>query len=989
MKKVEKRRLSKNLLHLIILGVMLILLIGALFIVRAVSKNKAQGGGGTVTLPDIREELGESSYINVPLAYPRIEESQMNYLLVYNRDDKGNLRTFDLTALSDGSFILSYSLDGSTKNMIPYIPSIVSAEGNFDYTSLYAVENNDSYGRIYLLTYLCTAVGTPYFSERIDLPTDPTERENMLKRFGLDEEHAAGIAFTYKNTDGTLGSHNVTVGARALSGNGFYYTVDGRDVVYYTSSNYFGYALRGFEDFVNGRLVAEGLKSDYNFEPYLTSDFKQWVNTEHKKEGERVTAGSTVIAKGSVTLPLTAGSDYAAGDGGYSISDGTFTFSPDELADHSDYKRFARLLEGLAVGKRDKPVYLTLIDELGSSSGSILDFSEDDMLEYTYHITAVESVITDTAEITEPELLGDAVYNLVKLTYELYINGEKQGEQPLHAVLDLSDALLDPSVVSSIRAVGIGAADISFTVNYTKENSRVAVEKLYISAITAIFSQKGDLLEEVAADSFVTFMYYEVVNGHRTSTRSITLDLSAQEDSERWSELRGKLLGKKIGNDLELKLYENSYYYEVMSGFTEYRADEIVEFITSELVVSFRYVNKIEQDPFYGESVYENTMDEHAGYGQYTIYGIDSTVCQTVLNVLGGVGTGNTTSVSSGYSGETVAVGLTHEVMRRYGLYAHTVYFELPRGIYDPTDYEEGNGSDSYEDLSDLSSYAWYDTLGFTLYISEAEDGYRYIGSDRYDLVARVPAEDFSFLDYSFTELWARNNFLFMDVTNIKEISFDFSMTDYYGKYSFDVSRETWYVGQTATGGMASPRPFEGGTPTTRLYVNITSSEDAKYTEYERIKDEKGLDSLSVSAIYSELYNGGKDYFAGSIDTYGIVNYKGLFEKLFLTNYQDRILTDEEVTGALSRQRLMRMSVKTFETNGDVRPGYYTYDFYYVDGSRVMISAFRSDNAGNPITERVSDFTISNYAFENIVLSVFGILNGETLDDNFGYIDKK
>ena len=988
MKRVEKRRLNPNLVRLIVLGVMLVLLIGAYFVVRSVSKNQTQGGGTAADLPDIREELGESSYVNVPIAYPRIEERYMDYLLVFNRDDEGRLRTFDLTALSDGSFILSYSLDGTTKEMIPYIPTIVGAEGDFDYTSLYAIESNDSYGRIYLLTYLCTAVGTPYFSERIDLPTDSAERDEMLLRFGLDEASASGVAFTYKNADGTKGSHKVSIGKRALSGSGFYYMVDDRNVVYYTTSNYFEYALRGFADFVNGRLVAKGLDSDYNFEPYLTTDYKQWVNTEHKTEGERVTAGSTVIVSGSAALPIAAGSEYTPdSQGGYYVDDGTFTFSSDDLRDHTDFRRFEKHLTELAVGKYDTPVRLTLLDELGSSSSSLITFGDGDELKYTYKITAVESVITDTREITDPAALAGVDYSLVKLTYDLYIDGVKKNEIPLHGVIDLAGGVITDADADAIRAVGIGNADVTLDVTYTPDNSLKATETLYVSAITGIFSQEGELLEKVAADSFVSFVYYEIVNGYRTSSRSITLDLSAQDESERWSELRDKIVGKKIGNELGLKLYERTYSYEVMRDFTEYRVDEVVEFITGELVVSFRYVNKPEQDPFYGESVYENTMDEHKGYEQYAIYGVDATACQNVLATLGGVGSDGTTT-SAGYSGVTVALGLTHDVMREYHLYDNTIYLELPRGIYDPSDYD--TEIDSSEDMGGLASYAWYDTLGFTLYVSDEIDGYRYVGSDMYDLVARVPASDFSFLDHSFSELWARNSFLFMDVTNIKEIDFDFNMTDYYGSYDFTVSRETWYVGSNELGGFANPKPFEGGTPTTRLYVDIASAPGSMPTEYERIKTEKGLETLSVSKLYSELHNGGKDYYApSSLDTVGVVNYKGLFEKLFLTAYQDRILTEAEKAAALARPSLMTMSVKVYENDGSIRPGYYTYDFYYVDGSRVMVSAYRTDNSGNVITARVSDFTISNYAFENIVLSVFGILNGETLDDNSGYIDKK
>ena len=110
---------------------------------------------------------------------------------------------------------------------------------------------------------------------------------------------------------------------------------------------------------------------------------------------------------------------------------------------------------------------------------------------------------------------------------------------------------------------------------------------------------------------------------------------------------------------------------------------------------------------------------------------------------------------------------------------------------------------------------------------------------------------------------------------------------------------------------------------------------------------------------------------------------------MYRTQYQDFILSDEEISTALSRQRLMRIKVKVFENDWTSRAGYYAYDFYYLDGSRVMVSAFKMDDGGKTVSERMSSFTVSNYAFENIVLSVYKVLNGEYIDDLDGYLDKK
>ncbi len=996
MKRVEKRKLNKNLIHLIILGATLLTLIAVLITVELLpSKTKPKA---EVKLPEIREELGETLYLNVPLVYENVPEKNMEYILVRNRDKEGKLRMFGVAALEDGSFVLEYSTDGTVETLTPYLPDIIGAEGNFDLSSLYAKATGSSFSQVYLLTYLCSALGTPTFNERIDLPENETEKNEMLARYGLDPEHCSAVYFEYTDpTDKKVKEHNILLGSRSLSGGGFYFMVDGRNVVYYTASNSFEYAMRGFEDFVSGRLVAEGLAYDYNFEPSLTSDFKQWVNTEHKKEGEAIQKDATVIAKGTFVLPFTAGSDYKPNDDGYITEGGTFTFSPEKLSNHSDFARFAAMLTGKTVGKYTTPISITLLDERGSSSSGIVELKEGESVTYKYVISTIESVITATDEIRDAALLtgqnGDPVsYNLVKVTYDYYIGGEKVNEYPAHAVLDLSSQLLPDGAAEQIRAAGIGTPDtaIEFEIAYTTENSIASSESLYIDSITGIYSKDGELIGEVTADCYITFAYYEVINGHKTALRTVSIDLAGNDESQRWADLKDKLIGKKIGGDLGIKLYTNTYYYEVMRGFTEYRIDEITKFITSRLVVAFRYINKTEQDPFFGESVYENTMHEHKGYEKYTIYGIDSTVCESVSNLLGGTGDRTNTGSSAGYVGQTVAVGLTPENMELYKLYAYTVYFELPRGIYDPSDFDTSVEENTQDGLADLSTYAWYDTLGFTLYISEEEDGYRYVGSDMYDIIAKVPAEDFSFLNYDFEELWARNNFIFLDVNNINEIEFDFSMKEYYGTYNFGVTKERFYVGATDDGRMyASKVEFEGAVPTTRLYVNIKSSGNEMDTAYKRIKEQLGRDALSVSDIYNVLYNNGEEYMFSGLDTHGVVNYKGIFERMYRTQYQDFVLNDEEISSALARQRLMRVKVKVFENDWSSRAGYYVYDFYYLDGSRVMVSAFRMDDKGNPTSERMSSFTVSNYAFENIVLSVYGVLNGEYIDENDGYLDKK
>ena len=163
MKEIKKRKLTSKRILLIALSSLLVLLIAGYITVKLTVKDNGTGGGASEP-PEIME--GEAVYLNTTIAYPQVSEAAIQYILVQNA-----LGTFDLTRPdSKSSFWLGYDNGGGVREMVLYAPPIIGAEGDFNYEDLYAVEGNDGYGRIYMLTYLCTALGTPYFSERIELP---------------------------------------------------------------------------------------------------------------------------------------------------------------------------------------------------------------------------------------------------------------------------------------------------------------------------------------------------------------------------------------------------------------------------------------------------------------------------------------------------------------------------------------------------------------------------------------------------------------------------------------------------------------------------------------------------------------------------------------------------------------------------------------------------------------------------------------------------
>ena len=1000
MKQVKKFKLSKTHKLLIIMAAVLALLIGAYFIISAIADSKTPDEPEKTPPPQILD--GEALYLNQAVAYPRLEEGQILSILVSNKEG-----TFDMTRWPDekGCFWLGYDAGDGVEHMVQYIPPIVDAEGDFNYEDLYAIEMGDGYSRVYMLTYLCSALTTPYFTERIPVPKgdDPQsvkERSIILEEYGFTSGSVERVSFVYGNKDesGKIsyeGTHSLVIGDRSLSGSGYYYMVDNRDYIYYTANNYFDYALMGFKSFVRGTLVAAGLAEDSTYEPYLTTDFKQWVNTLHKEDGSVITAGSKIVCDGEAIMPLNKGADYVPPSG--SVADGytyggseELVFDLDALRSHPDYERIKAILIGKEVGvyydvndpsanEKDR-IYVTLINELIESYSKQINFGDKTSLTYSYTVTAIESVITPTGELmTEGTEVGEE--NLIKVTYYYSIDGKSATSLPRHAVIDLNTVGLPADAVSTLRGEKVGtlASPVTFDLVYTAENALTCEEALIISDIVAIYDAKGNDVDTVAENSYVVLRYYEIVEGVKSDKKQLTMSMADIEKDTKWDKLRAAIIGKGKGENMELKVYNNVYYYELLRDFGCYAINSIEYFVTSEIVASFRFCNASNRDPFYGESFYENTIDN-----KYKLYGLNASACEEVVKVLGGIG--ENSNSSDGLHGETVAVCLTHEVMDEYGLYAYEIYFELPRGLYDSTEGTEGDGEDV------LSDFAWYDTLGFTLYISEEDyddegNKIRYVGSDMYDLVAKIPAEKLVFLKYGFVDFYARRNLVLMNVANLENVSLEFNMEDLYGDFNFDVNVKTVYQGYVNGKFTTSYEHFTGATAVDKFYVNASCSEDSVETELSKYLDKLSMDEVSVSALYNEVMGKGEELFVpGTIETVGVSNFKEAFELLQLTRYEGT-LTEEEQQRAEGKEYIMKMQILIGGANSSSL--YYTYEFYRVDDRKVMVSLYQTNADGSIKTTEVSDFYISTFSFKKLVNGFLGVLNAQEIDIEQGYPEEK
>ena len=1089
MKTVKRKKLSGQWTALIILVAIFALLLGSYFIIdyilnKPVPKDPAQK-------PEILE--GEDIYLNVPVAYPRLEDGQFQYIIVRNENG-----TFDLTRPSEkGVFWLSYDDGKGIENSVMYEPPILSAEGNFDYQQLYAVETGDGYGRIPLLTYLCTAIGTTYFDERIPLPTgedeeSKKERALILEEYGLDEK-TQYVAFVYLDEDENgkqvERTHEIVIGNRAITGSGYYFMVDGRDYVYYTTNNYYEYALRGFYSFIKGTLVAPGLAQDSTYEPYLTTDFKQWVNETHDKEGEYVMEGSNVVADGSLITPIFKGADYTPGpleDGYEREEDTSLGFDLSALRGHHDFNRLEKFLTSLKVYEdySSSPKRITLIEALSDSDAGIIDFDPSKTVNYkisvtriesftlagteittpgqkvgaatavtvsgtyeeiggatgeftsvtidlnsysvsgeikaklraavigsldkpisfeskktestyTYTVTAVEAILTDGADI---DAVGTSVsgHTRVRLEYTLSVDGVAASTLVRHGVFDLNDGLIPIEARAALGAAAVGRLEnpITFDTVYTEHNSNALREELVILDITAIYDSEGAPISVVREDSYLEFRYYQTVNGEKGEIVSLPIGMKEAKESAKWSVITSALLGKKRGEPLNITVFSDIRYYEAARNFVITEIDRVNFFIVSELVTSFKFANASERDPFYGESYYENTLNN-----EYKLYGLNASACENVVKFLGGIETDSTASL--GISGETVSLGISHEDLKKF---KYTIYFELPRGIYDKTEAdkipdeedgseEDGEGSGSGI-LGSLNDFGWYSTLGFTLYISEEQpDGTRLVGSDMYDLIAKIDGEKFYFLEYEFVDFWARRNMILVDLRELDRIEIDFNMEDVYGEFNFNLDKQEVYLVNTANGKEIVTVKPDKDTAYTTLTIDTayaSTTNESMDTALKAYLKELGLldkdapyNQVKITNLYNHTLNGGDNLpLVGMVDTVGITNFKMAYELLQTIRYMHSV-TDAEREEALATSSLMTIR---FRMRGS--DSYYTYDFHRFSDRRVLVSVRMTDEAGNLTDGLVaSDFYISTYAFKKIVGAYVGLVNGEEIDIEHGYID--
>ena len=997
MKRIKKTSLTQKTKIAIVLSLFLALILTASILVSALT-------GKTETKPVITEPpeviAGEGRQNGLPLAYPSIN-SKIDIKFINIKNPTGE---YGFLVYTGDTYHTMYYVDSNGKQVV-YYPEICQADPSFEYSSLFAIDSTDGYGQYTIVDYLCSSLQNPYFDVRIPIEKEPDKRAEQLKNFGFDSEKENEVFFSYVTELGETVEKTVKIGEKSVTGNGYYFIVydngTERPYIYSSLNNHYTYATSSMNEFVKPLLVSDGLDEDSGYGPYLTTGYYQWLNKFHdgscecdKYECEcrgkceencscsdackvtEVDDSSKVIVYADTITPII--SENKDSDGidstGYRLIEvdlwafkesleklkGTAGFIPSY--ESRNYERAIAALSGKSIGDYNgKEIVFTFVDP-----NKLIDFADKQSVKYEYKISEIKAALTDSGEIsTKGTAVGE--HNLVKVVYTAKIDGKDASAHPMCAVLDLSAAGIDSEVRQKIKEAAIGEpVDISFAVDYTSENALRKNSKYKITEIIDIFDAEGKEIKNVTDTSIVGYRYEVYVDGILSGEATYWLDLAAVTSGDDLK-IKNALIGKKAGR-ISLEFDEYYAYYEHFLGFTTSSIQKIDSFVTRELVSAFKFQNSSQRDPYYGESLYENLMTD-----ERKLYGLNASICEQVVKILGGLSNDNANATAAGLAGdEVVEIGLTPEVMKKYGLYAYTVYFELPRGIkaYEP---DVGEEDSLYEKLDD---YSFRSTLGFNLYISEIdlETDTRYIASDLYNVVTRVPADDFVFLKYDFETFWARRNILLVDIINMGKLGVEFNMKDLVGGYTFELTQpknNSDSLGvHVTTHGECTPNKFTE-------FISNPKNADHLY---------QGGTSLKTFYLYESLADE-ETHEAALPDSLGASCFREMASLLYMITYTDILPEEVREEEPDSDDLVMKLTMELRDGAYNASPYTYVYNFYRIDDRRVRVSIHQESMSGQMMTSPVSDFYISTFAMKKIVNNFVNILNAEVLDIDVGYED--
>ena len=1008
---------------------------------------------------------GESYYYNQGyhttsrVLFPQFSRADLYSVSVWNKDTNYQFVHVlsDAAADADNYFLLGSDEDGDGESEL-YMPELSTVFPGFEYSSLY-----DDTSKI---PTVISVTGSCFFKDRIYVRANDTASPDesayqaILSNYGLaDADHPSyyevrgyaidknrNLVFSYTDADkkqslvfrsvaangkvtyytvdttdlqaseawsealgdydfanyGTLytgaleelrpivdpeRSYRVYVGDRTPDRTGYYLRVEGRDVVYTTGTSSVGDVVnKSLAYYVNPRVMAE---SSETYGPYMALHFGLWQKTGALSE---VKAGAGVLyAAGNVVLN---GEAIGSESGMLHLLKGKIN---DRL--------YAALL-GKAVGER--------VDALVPEKLQLLPPSQDSVFEYVFY--SIDGIVSaDRVDRTA----GAAVQadDLLLVTYRIEMDGE--ASELYSGAVDLSDPLLADAVREALVGRTVGG-DATGTTELVR--ARIDLGQPYADTFTETYRIAqiiGFATNESLSDINTTKnaalpskgyaqIYCTVVVNGVEDGRYLVINLEKETTYAR-EQIRLALVGKSNGVPVKALTVDVVRPYSAVMGYVLYENLEVLSISDYAEELSFEFVNELERDKFHGStSIYEIT-----GPLDRTMYSLDPDTTQNVMmNFANLVGS------------ETLAVGITAERIREFGLDAYVFYFEYPFGI----------GEDTTDGNDAVITYSYSYSVPYCIYVSEKQaDGSYYVASTLYGTVVRVSEELFGFVDYSFTKNWMYSSIMQLSVFDIAELSFDINFSDLRETHSFALTTNPLYyvyAGVNANGDrswaeqkrvyvsyVAGELEYETElvNPSKVLLDNreyfeaLSNGETAYYTwggisiwdnleyaesmlkenthfytragmlvtqkgshyEVKRVKNGKNLDRIYLDA-------NGETELQG-IDFDGVYNLKNLLLKIFTTTYSGASsadLSEAEKTELMADPESRVFAIRLQMTDGRR----FELGFYRYSDGRCLVR-FADQTTGGVSTE----LYLNALEVKGLVSAVRALANGAAVDTDAAY----
>ena len=148
------------------------------------------------------------------------------------------------------------------------------------------------------------------------------------------------------------------------------------------------------------------------------------------------------------------------------------------------------------------------------------------------------------------------------------------------------------------------------------------------------------------------------------------------------------------------------------------------------------------------------------------------------------------------------------------------------------------------------------------LYISEKqEDGTYYVASLLFEVVAKVSASDFAFVEKPFTD-WVNTTMMAVNIQNIESMAFNFNYADAKGEYLFELATATQNNNTSVTGVKLNGKSVDVNA-FKNLYVGVLSTyyED-DYSGEESVESILADNSRRVLTITVKLRDGDMHTFS-------------------------------------------------------------------------------------------------------------------------------